>query len=67
MFWDESYHNTSIYHISKKNYNTALQLALLSHIQKPVSNFHLCQILQNKSLYANCSLCWGSKQIFHIQ
>ena len=26
LFWDESYHNTSIYHINKKNYNTTLQL-----------------------------------------
>ena len=22
LFWDESYHNTSINHIAKKNYNT---------------------------------------------
>ena len=26
LFWDESYHNTSIYHINKKNYNKTLQL-----------------------------------------
>ena len=26
LFWGESYHNTSIYHIKKKNYNTSLQL-----------------------------------------
>ena len=26
LFWDESYHNTSIYHINKKKYNTTLQL-----------------------------------------
>ena len=27
LFWDESNHNTSIYHINKKNYNITLQLA----------------------------------------
>ena len=26
LFWDKSYHNTSIYHINKENYNTILQL-----------------------------------------
>ena len=26
LFWDESYHNTSIYHLNKKKYNTTLQL-----------------------------------------
>ena len=26
LFWDESYHNTSIYHINKKKYNTSVQL-----------------------------------------
>ena len=26
LFLAESYHNTSIYHINKKNYNTTLQL-----------------------------------------
>ena len=26
LFWDESYHSTSIYHINKKKYNTTLQL-----------------------------------------
>ena len=25
LFWDESYHNTSIYHINKKNYNTIVR------------------------------------------
>ena len=24
LFWDESYHNPSIYHINKKTYNTTL-------------------------------------------
>ena len=45
LFWDESYHNTSIYHINKKKYNSEYYLTanILSHIQKPVSNFHLCQ------------------------
>ena len=26
LFWDESNHNTSIYHINKKKYKTTLQL-----------------------------------------
>ena len=26
LFWDESYHNTLIYHINKKKYNSTLQL-----------------------------------------
>ena len=47
LFWNESYHNTSSYHVNKKNYNTTLQLTL-SHIQKPVSNFYLCQLFTIK-------------------
>ena len=26
LFWDESYHNTSIYHINRQIYDTTLQL-----------------------------------------
>ena len=48
LFWDESYHNTFSSHVNKDNYNTTLQLAILSHIQKPVSNFHLCQLFTIK-------------------
>ena len=30
LFWDESYHNTSSYHVNKKKYNTSLQLTYLA-------------------------------------
>ena len=47
LFWDVSYHNTPIYHINKKNYNTTLQLHIKPH-SKAVSNFHLCQLFTMK-------------------
>ena len=48
LFLDESYHNTSIYHINKKKYKYYCTANILSHIQKPVSNFYLCQLFTIK-------------------
>ena len=47
LFWDESYHNISIYHINKKKYNY-FTANILSNIQKPVSNLHKCQLFTIK-------------------
>ena len=48
LFWDESYHNTSVYNINKKKYKSTLTASILSHIQKHVSNFHLCKLFTIK-------------------
>ena len=57
LYWDESYHNTSIFHINKKQYHTTLQL-----IQKPVPNFHLCQLFKIK-VYMPIVQFAGSKNL----
>ena len=42
-YWDESYHNTSIYHITR-NIIIVFTANISIHIQKPLSKFHLCQL-----------------------
>ena len=46
LFWDEGYHNTSIYHTNKKKYNTTLQLTYQAAFKSLYPTFTCVNFLQ---------------------
>ena len=48
LLWDKRYHNTSIYHINKKNCNTTLQITNLATFKSPYPTSTCVNFLQKK-------------------
>ena len=56
LFCEESYHNTPIYYILKRNYERTLQLTYSAAFKSlyPIST---ASTFYNKSLYPYCTIC----------
>ena len=56
LFWNEGYHNTSIYHINKTNYNTTLQLTYKATFKSPYPTSTCVNFLQLKFICLQLNL-----------